>query len=189
MQMNRLSNRILFPVLIGIILSLCFGILHEKPAHAATEENADGGNAIVYLIDNSTSMIWIHEEMKEILKNVIEKSTPRDCISIVFFGERASVLASYKSIDEHKKEALRRIVDTASANSLYTCFIPAVERGVDLLYDYFRDGAADKYILLVVSDRKEHPPPGYVKDHSLEQVLRQHSDFMPGKDWNLCYLA
>jgi hypothetical protein len=189
MQMSPTCNRIVYSVLIGMVLPLCAGILQGESAPAAPEENAEGGNAVVYVIDNSTSMVWIQEEMKEILKDVINKSKPKDSISIVFFGEKASTLASYKSIDEQKKEALCRIVDTASANSLYTCFSPAIERGVELLYDYFRDAAADKYILLMVSDGKEHPPPGYVKDHSLEEVLRQHPDFIPGKDWDFCYLA
>ncbi|RJP26067.1 MAG: VWA domain-containing protein [Candidatus Abyssobacteria bacterium SURF_5] len=190
MRIQLVSVRLPPLEFIGTLLVLISAAIQApKSAFAEKTENPAGGTAVVYLIDNSTSMVWINEDVKAILKNVIKESTSGDSISIVFFGEKASTLASYKSIDENKKEILCRIIDTASATSLYTCFSPAIKKGVDLLHGYSRGGKAEKYVLLFVTDGKEHPPPDYVEECTLENALRQYPDFLPGKEWNLYYLA
>lgn len=160
--------------------------LVETPAKSQSGKNR---LAIIYVIDESSSMNWIMDDLKQILKQAIMKSGPDDCISIVLFGDTVTTLGCFKSMDEPRKARVSKLIDSICANSLYTNLDPAIGRGAEYLYDYFRARAADKFIMVLVTDGRDHPPPSYIKEHTLEQEITQHSNFIPGKQWSLRYIA
>lgn len=152
-------------------------------------EQARGGSAIVYLIDKSSSMLWVFDELKGIVKKAIDQRGPEESTCIIVFGDSVTTLASYKHLDDSNKAALSGLLDSVYADALYTNLEFAIDRGTQHLYTYFCDHMAENYTLILVTDGKNHPPPGHIRERSLEEAVTQFSDFLPGKQWSLGYVV
>jgi small nuclear ribonucleoprotein (snRNP)-like protein len=153
-------------------------------------QSATAKSAFVYVIDTSSSMRWIFDEVKHTVKAAIERQCgPEDCLSIILFGDTVTTLGSYKSVTDTKKETVAKLLDSVYAESVYTNFGLALKKGTENLHKYFHDKAAEDYTLILVSDGKDHPPPRYVREYSLEEAITQFPDFLPGKQWSLRYIV
>lgn len=161
----------------------------DEGASAATSPPANRkGAAFVYVIDTSSSMRPIFDEVKNAIKETLKKSTPADSLTIILFGDTATTLASYKTMSDAKREMLCKLLDGVSADCVYTNISLALERGMVHLHSYFVDGEAERYVLVLVTDGKDNPPPDFVKKATIEEELLQFPDFIPGKDWSLRYI-
>ncbi|GAB4330579.1 MAG: hypothetical protein Kow0099_01280 [Candidatus Abyssubacteria bacterium] len=158
-------------------------------APSSIPEHTKGRSAIVYVIDRSSSMAWILNDLKRTLKSAIRKCKNGDSVTILLFGDTVSTLARYQSLNDAKKARAERAIDTITADSLYTNLALAVKRGAECLQEYARTNSAEFYSLILVTDGKDHPSPDYVRDFQIEEVLTRNSDFMPGENWSLGYIA
>jgi len=158
----------------------------ETRPEAKTENSR---SATVYLIDKSSSMHWIFDEIRENLKEAARKSEPNDSFSIILFGDGTTTLASYRSMDESKKEILAKLLDSVYPDSFYTNLALAIKRGTESLHRYFQEDAAEDYTLVLVTDGKNNPSPNYVQDYTFEEALTQFPEFLPGKDWSFRYIV
>ncbi len=143
----------------------------------------------MYLIDKSSSMLWVFDELKGIVKKAIDQRGPEDSICIIVFGDSVTTLASYKHLDDSNKAALSGLLDSVYADALYTNLELAIDRGIQHLHTYFCDHMAENYTLVLITDGKNHPPPGHIRERSLEEAVTQFSDFLPGKQWSLGYVV
>ncbi len=176
-------------VLIGISLAITPNADAEDIRPAPATNRTEGGAAVVYVIDKSTSMLWIYEDLKETLKEAIAKSEPGDSLTVILFGDSVTTLASYKTMNESKKQTVSNLLDSISPDSFYTNLTLAVGRGTESLYGYFNDDIAENYTLVLVTDGKNHPSPKLAPDYSIEEALTQFPDFLPGQQWSLRYVA
>jgi len=161
----------------------------EESESALEPERGEDKSAVVYVIDKSSSMRWIYDELKETLKEAITKSRPGDSLSVVLFGDSVTTLASYRSMNESKKKTVSRLLDAVSPDSFYTNLELAIKRGTESLYNYFKDDVADNYILVLVTDGKNNPSSKNTQDYSIEDALTHFPDFLPGKHWSLRYIV
>ncbi len=197
--MHHTRPRKFWPKLVSLLLIQIILLLLSPPNLSAAEAEESGasaapeqisrGSAVVYVIDKSSSMLWIFDELRENLKEAIGKRGPGDCVSIILFGDSATILASFKSMDDKKKETMSVLLDTVSPDSLYTNLGLGIRRGTESLHQYFRDGLAENYTLILVTDGKDHPSPHSVRDLTIEEALTQFPDFLPGQQWSLRYIA
>jgi hypothetical protein len=134
-------------------------------------------------------MLWVYDELRETLKEAARKSGPDDSLSIILFGDTTTILASYKSMDESKQEALAKLIDTVDPDSFYTNLSLAIQKGTETLHSYFEDDVAENYVLVLITDGKNHPKPDYVQDYTIEEALTRFPEFLPGKHWSLRYFA
>ena len=161
----------------------------EFGANSGTDPKDSAESATVYLIDKSSSMLWVYDELRETLKETARRSGPDDSLSIILFGDTTTILASYNSMDESKQEALAKLIDSVYPDSFYTNLSLAIKRGTESLHKYFEDDVAENYVLVLVTDGKNNPSPDYAQDYTIEEALTQFPEFLPGKHWSLRYLA
>lgn len=193
---HRQTPRVCHPR--ALVVHLMFQIfLASIPFQTAAEELASDRepdpstqrSAFVYVIDKSSSMLRTFDGLKETLRKAFGKCGPDDSVSILVFGDTVTLLASYKSMNEFKKDAVLKLLDSVSADALYTNLGSAVDKGTQCLYDRFSEKQADDYTLVLVTDGKDHPSPNYVRERTIEDSITQFSDFLPGKQWSLRYIA
>lgn len=177
-----------FPFIL-ILLFPAIGVCDEDFGQTHGPRGKKGASAIVYVIDKSTSMSWIFDDLKQTLKKAVDESRPEDGITIILCGDTVTTLARYKTMDEAKKRRLAELIDSVSPDALHTNLAPSIRRAAEYLYDYARDDAADSYNLILVTDGKDHPSPDAPRDFSIEDALTQHSSFLPGEQWTLRYIA
>jgi hypothetical protein len=134
-------------------------------------------------------MLWVYDELRENLKEAARRSGPDDSLSIILFGDTTTMLASYKSMDKSKQEVLAKLIDSVYPDSFYTSLSLAIKRGTESLHKYYEDDAAENYVLVLVTDGKNHPSPDYAQDYTIEEALTQFPEFLPGKHWSLRYFA
>ncbi len=152
-------------------------------------DRAKGRSAIVYVIDKSSSMAWILDDLKHTLKSAVRKCKNRDSVTILLFGDTVNTLVRYPSLDDAKKARIEKAIDTITADALYTNLALAVKRGTECLQEYAREHPAEFYSLVLITDGKDHPSPDYVRDFTIDGVLTRNPDFMPGERWSLGYIA
>jgi hypothetical protein len=186
------SNRFIAATVAFLIISttspVCLNA-EEFSANSGTDPQDSAGTATVYLIDKSSSMLWVYDELRETLKEAARKTGPNDSLSIILFGDTTTILASYRSMDESKQKALARLIDSVYPDSFYTNLSLAVKRGTQSLHKYYEEGKAKSYVLVLVTDGKNNPSPDYVQDYTIEEALTQFPEFLPGKQWSLRYFA
>jgi hypothetical protein len=186
-------------LLLTCLLSLCAVFaaippeLHAEerdlPKAAEQGKGGKGQSAIVFVIDKSSSMAWIFDSLRLTLKSAITKSKQGDCLAIVLFGDEVSTLVSYTKLNETKKRLVINLLDSVHPDSLYTNMAAAVKRGTEILCKYFRENMAETYVLVLVTDGKDHPAPGCARDYTIEEAMTQYPDFLPGQQWCLRYIA
>jgi len=180
----------------GRLFSLVFALTALFPILANAEEVSQedetkerDNTAYVYVIDSSSSMRYIFDDLKEIVKTAVTHCREDDRLSIVLFGDSVTTLVSYTTLSESKKKMASSILDSTSPESLYTNLGLAVKRGTECLHKYYAENLAQKYTLILVTDGKDHPPPGFARDYSIEDALTQFPDFLPGQQWSLRYIV
>ncbi len=200
MGMQRSHRRIFrVPHLLRVlVVHLMFQILVTSiPFQTTAEELASDrkpgpptqSSAFVYVIDKSSSMLRTFDALKETLRKAIGKCGSDDSVSILVFGDNVTLLASYKSMNEFKKDAVLKLLDSVSADALYTNLGLAIDQGTQCLYDRFCEEQAEDYTLILVTDGKDHPSPNYVRKRTIEDSITQFPDFLPGQQWSLRYIA
>lgn len=177
-----------YPMVVLVCLAISFSA--ESGELGSPLESAEKTkSAYVYVIDTSSSMRWIFDDVKETVEKAVRKSCAGDSLSVILFGDKVTTLVSYKSINDSKKQLLCSLLRTAHPNSVYTNLGLALRRGTEYLYEFFRDNTADNYIMILVTDGKDHPPPDYVRDYTIEQAMTQFPNFLPGHQWSLRYVV
>jgi len=160
----------------------------EEPSR--TEQAGDRSNsAYVYAIDTSSSMRYIFDDLRGVVNKAVDHCGPDDCLSIVLFGDSVSTLASYTSVTPSKKKFIEKSLGSTSPEALYTNLGLAIKRGIEELHSYAKDNLASNYRLILVTDGKDHPPPNFTRDYSIEEALTRFPEFLPGTEWSLHYIA
>jgi hypothetical protein len=173
-----------------VLFSLFFTVSAVAEEPSINGRSGEKNNsAFVYVIDTSSSMRYIFDDLRGIVKKAVDHCGPDDCLSIILFGDSVSTLASYTSITPSKKKYIMKSLDSTSPEALYTNLGLAIKRSTEELHGYAKDNLASNYHLILVTDGKDHPPPGFKRDYSIEEVLTRFPEFLPGTQWSLHYVV
>jgi hypothetical protein len=179
----------------ALVLLVTCTIFPIVSAFSAAAEEASRGeqekenSAFVYVIDTSSSMRYIFDDLRDVVKKAVDHCAPNDCLSIILFGDSVQTLVSYSSVTPSKKKFIKKSLDSIYPDALYTNLGLAIKRSTEVLHSYAEDDRASHYRLILVTDGKDHPPPDFVRDYSIEEVLARSADFLPGNQWSLHYVV
>jgi len=188
---NRLYLFLVFRILlsfsiVAFLSSVCIRCV------VAESEGESLSSSIVFVIDVSTSMHDIIGDLKSALKEYVSESKPGQSIAIVTFGTNAKLLYR-RVIDEPSDvEKILKFCDGLCCDEEYT-YIPAgLRRGIEELYQFYRDNPAGSHNLVLMSDGKNHPPKDIREDDLLTyEAIKEEffSKIEPGKDLYISYVA
>jgi pSer/pThr/pTyr-binding forkhead associated (FHA) protein len=165
-------------ILLGLAFVLCVSIYNQ------TLSFADTGKDYVIVIDVSTSMQDIFDEVKQVSKDTIEKARTGDNVAVITFGEHARLMDRKQIRGRADVENLKNQVDELYPTDYVTYINRGMEKGLSELRYLFEKYPYRERVLLWLSDDKDNPPKELGQDFiTLEGIREQTKGFEPGQEW------
>ena len=161
-------------------LILVFAFSSSWPATAL----ADSGKDYVIVIDISTSMQDIFDDVKKLSKRTIARASVGDNVAVVTFGKRATLLDRKQIRGKADLESLQRHVDELYPTDYATYINKGLEKGLTELRYLFEKNPDRERVLLWLSDDKDNPPDLLGAEFiTLDKLKKENTDFNPGSEW------
>ncbi len=165
-------------------------------AGAAIDPEGDSpeepSNSIVFVVDVSMSMYDIIDQLKDALKTYVSESKPGDSVTIVTFGDSSQLHYRRTIRTEADIERLQKFCDRLPCSDEHTYIPCGLLKGVSELHERYRANPSGIHMLVLLSDGINNPPKD-VEPHSAitYDTIRERyfSQFNPGKDWYITYVA
>ena len=170
--------RQMIPVLTALIL--VFALISYRPDISF----ADSGKDYVIIIDVSTSMQDIFDEVKRLSKRAISQAAAGDNVAVITFGEHATLLARKQIRGKSDVETLKKQVDQLYPTDYVTYINSGLERGLSELRYLFEKNPDRDRVMLWLSDDKDNPPEALGEDFiTLDKLRENNKSFEPGSEW------
>jgi hypothetical protein len=168
----------LFSILTILILVFFFTAIQFETAHAAS------GKDYVIVIDVSTSMEDRFDDVRDLSKRTIDRTSVGDSVVVITFGEQATLLDRKNIRGKADQETLKNRVNDIYPTDYATYINRGLEKGLAELRYLFEKNPDRERVLLWLSDDKDNPPEELGSDYiTLESLKKEDSDFNPGSDW------
>jgi len=165
-------------ILMSITLLFAFMAFPENAAFA------DSGKDYVLVIDISTSMQDIFEEVKEQAKSTIKRARVGDNVALITFGEKTTLLDRRVVRSKADIEALQAMIDDLYPTDYATYITRGLEKGLSELRYLFEKAPDRQRVMLWLSDDKDNPPDVLGEDFlTLDEVREENRNFEPGNEW------
>ncbi|MBI4832075.1 MAG: VWA domain-containing protein [Candidatus Lindowbacteria bacterium] len=175
---KRISMRRLASAFAVLTLILTFMLC--LPHHSL----ADPAKDYVIVIDVSTSMDDIFDEVKQIAKRTIGEASAGDNVALITFGEQAILLSRMEIRNPTDIENIQKQIDQLYPTEYATYISRGMEKGLAELRYLFEKNPDRERVLVWLSDDKDNPPKELGKNFLTYDKLREeHKRFEPGKDW------
>jgi hypothetical protein len=177
-MLKKATPNLSFAILTALLTLATLAIFQSIPAHAAT------GKDYVIVIDISTSMQDIFQDVKKHSKKAIGNTSVGDSVTIITFGERATLVARKHIRGKADKKSLQDSIDTLYPTDFATYINRGLEKGLSELKHLFEQNPERKRVLLWLSDDKDNPP-GELGDAfiTLDNLKEKNASFNPGSEW------
>lgn len=165
-------------LLTTLMLALTVTAVRPRMAHAAP------GKDYVIVIDISTSMEDIFDDVKRLSKRTIARASVGDNVAVITFGEEATLLDRKQIRGKSDLEKLQRRIDELYPTDYATYINQGLEKGLNELRYLFEKNPDRERVLLWLSDDKDNPPDALGDDFiTLDQLKERPDDFDPGNEW------
>jgi hypothetical protein len=145
---------------------------------------ADSGRDFVIVIDVSTSMQDIFEEVKQLTNRTLGEAKVGDNVAVITFGERATLINRKQIRGKADIEDLQKQVDELYPTDYSTYINRGLEKGLSELQYLFERYPDRDRVLLWLSDDKDNPPEELGGDFlTLEKLREENKEFEPSREW------
>ncbi len=163
----------------AFLLSCIFFFAPFLPATAIAAEKD-----FVIVIDVSTSMQDIFDEVKQQTNRTLATAEPGDNVAIIIFGERARLLDRKQIHEKADVEALQQEVNELYPTDYATYLNSGLEKSLSELRYLFEKNPDRERVLLWLSDDKDNPPPELGSEYlSLDDLRKKNERFKPDREW------
>ncbi len=177
MQRQKRAHRTL-TFLTALTLALAFTSLRPDAAPA------DSGKDFVIVIDVSTSMTDVFDDVKEFSKRTIGRASVGDNVTVITFGEQATLLDRKQIRGKADLVSLQNSVEELYPTDYATYINSGLEKGLSELRYLFDRNPDRERVLLWLSDDKDNPPEALGNDYiTLDKLKDENTDFEPGSEW------
>ncbi len=161
-----------------VMLISTFVCLSPKTALADSEKD------YVIVIDVSTSMQDIFEEVKQLTKRTLSQAKVGDNVAIITFGDRATLISRKQIRSKADIEDLQKQVDELYPTDYSTYINRGLEKGLSELQYLFEKYPNRQRVLLWLSDDKDNPPEQLGGDFlTLDKLRDENKTFEPSREW------
>jgi len=162
------------------IFMLILAFTHVSPGVSF----ANSGKDYVIVIDVSTSMQDIFDEVKKLAKQTLTEAQVGDNVTLITFGENAELLSRQQIRDKSDIEGIQKQVDALYPTDYATYINRGLARGLNELQYLFEKYPDRERVLLWLSDDKDNPPEGLGQDFlTLDKLREQQKDQVPDREW------
>ncbi|RJP15644.1 MAG: VWA domain-containing protein [Candidatus Abyssobacteria bacterium SURF_5] len=145
---------------------------------------AANGKDYVIVIDVSTSMQDIFDEVKRLTNRTLGEAKAGDNVALIIFGENARLLDRRLIRGKADIEELQRQVDALYPTDYATYLNSGLEKSISELRYLFEKYPDRERVLLWLSDDKDNPPAALGQDYlSLDRLREKNEQFEPGREW------
>jgi len=165
-------------ILTALILILAFALFKQDAVRA------DSGKDYVIVIDISTSMQDIFDDVKKLSKRTIARATVGDNVALITFGEQATLVERKQIRGKADLVSLQNSIDELYPTDYATYINRGLEKGLLELRYLFDKNPDRERVLLWLSDDKDNPPEVLGNNFiTLDKLKEEHTDFEPGNEW------
>jgi len=163
-------------------------LLSATSSHASAESRAEKNQDTVFIVDVSSSMREIFDDVKKAMVDYIAQAKPGDNVVLVTFGESATLESRRRIDSDEDLEAFEGVLRGLDPTEYFTNIAGAVEKGMEelrLLKDRFPDHAR---VIVLMSDGKNNPPDD-APPLTFEEILRRYPNLTKAGDTDFFYLS
>ena len=163
----------------GLILSVLLALLTLLPYRAAaaapTSSRAEKNHDTVFIVDVSSSMRDIFDDVKAGILDYVRDARPGDNVALISFGKGASLRIRQEISSKKDIRTIERELAGLEPTEYYTNISGAVERGMEELRLLERKYPDHARTIVLVSDGKNNPPDD-ADSLTFEEILAKYPD-------------
>jgi hypothetical protein len=165
-------------VSVAVLVAVGLVLLLPASSHAAPSKD------YVIVIDVSTSMQDIFDEVRQVAKQKLSEAKAGDNVAIITFGDQARLMNRKQIRGKADVQDLQEQLDALYPTDYSTYLNRGLERGLSELRYLFEKNPDRERVLLWLSDDKDNPPEELGEDIlTLEDLREKNEDFEPGSEW------
>ena len=165
-------------ILTALVVALTIAAGRPPTAHA------DSAKDFVIVIDISTSMEDIFDDVKKLSKRTIGRASIGDNVAVITFGEQATLVDRRQIRGKSDLKKLQDQVDALYPTDYATYINQGLEKGLSELHYLFDKNPDRERVLLWLSDDKDNPPEALGEDFiTLDKLKQGADDFDHGNEW------
>ncbi len=171
----------------AILSFLALLLLSGTPANAASrsEKNQD----IVFLLDTSSSMRNIFEDVKRAISEYVGRARNGDNIVLISFGETVELRIRRRISSQADITWMENELAKLEPTEYYTYMTGALEKGLEELRLLEQKYPDHLRTVVLLSDGKNNPPEGLAQPVTFEEVLKDFSGIIRSEGWAFFYLS
>ncbi|MBI4830884.1 MAG: VWA domain-containing protein, partial [Candidatus Lindowbacteria bacterium] len=178
------KNYLLQQLIFCLILFPSLALFHAA-AYARAEKNQD----IVFLIDTSSSMRNIFDDVKRAILDFVERASPGDNIVLISFGEKVELRIRQKISSEDDKAIIGRQLAGLEPGQYYTYITGALEKGMEELRLLEGKNPDHLRTIVLLTDGKNNPPKELSQPVTFDDLLEKYPGFLKKSGGDFYYLS
>jgi len=157
---------------IAILLSFLISAFSARLATASS--SAETNQDIVFLIDISSSMRDIFDDVKRAILDYSRQARPGDNVVLISFGEKVSLRFRQKISSDKDVERIESELQNLEPTEYFTNITGALERGMEELRRLEQKNPDHRRTIVLMSDGKNNPPDDVARPMTFEEMLEQY---------------
>ena len=183
-HMSELPRLHGFPRFVAAAFIVALIVVSLSPpavSSSRTEKNQD----IVFLVDVSSSMTEIFDDVRRAIYDYISQVRPGDNVVLISFGKSATLRIRQKISSNEDAELIKRELGNLDPSEYYTNITDALDKGLKELEQLRSEYPDHVKTLVLMSDGKNNPPDTAGKPLTFEEILEKYHDILTVEEGEL----
>lgn len=170
------------------LLTIVSCLQNPLSVEAATKK-AEVNQDIVFLVDTSSSMRNIFEDVRKAILDYAQGAQTGDTIILISFGEKVNLDIRQKITSPEDVKRIERELRLLEPDDYYTYITGALDSGMEELHSIERKNPDHLRTMVLLSDGKNNPPPSVSDPVRFDDLLKRYPGLLQGPGSSFFYLS
>ena len=181
---HRLMHGLIF---LAILSATLLTVFPDRPASAASQ--AKKSQDTIFLIDASSSMLDIFDDVKGAILDYVRESQPGDNVVLISFGKGVTLRVRQKISSKKDIKAIEFDLASLNPDEYYSNISGALEKGMEELRRLERKNPDHVRTVVLMSDGKNNPPDDIAQPLTFQELLEKYPNLARYSDLGFFYLS
>jgi hypothetical protein len=163
--------------IVAAVISFIFLVAFVSPP-AICSSRAEKNQDIVFLVDTSSSMLDIFDDVRQAILDYVLDVRPGDNVVVITFGEAATLRIRQKISSDADIKFIERELAGLVPEDYHTNITGALDKGLKELERLDREYPEHLKTVVLMSDGKNNPPDTTEEHLTFEEILKKHKDIV-----------
>jgi hypothetical protein len=175
------------PIFLAILSASFLFIFSVRPASAASQ--AKKNQDTIFLIDTSSSMLDIFDDVKGAILDYVHDAQPGDNVVLISFGKGVTLRIRKKISSEKDIRATELDLASLEPDEYYTNISGALAKGMEEFRRLERKHPDHVRTVVLMSDGKNNPPDDVAQPLTFQELLEKYPNLARYGDSGFFYLS